>query len=91
MAGNARELEEIASKQGVDWAERTFSRLLMWGRTIPARWPGTREYARALVLGFARHSPSSERERLVLILHRAAEANWREFTAQSSEHPEPSL
>jgi|KBSSwiStaDraftv2_1062776.scaffolds.fasta_scaffold5948105_1 hypothetical protein len=83
MSTYQRELDETALKQGVDWAERMFSRLLMWGHQLPTRWPGTREYARALVLGFARHSDPVVRERLVLILHGTAESKWREFTARS--------
>ena len=89
MAAYDRELDEIASKQGVEWAERMFSRLLMWSRNIPAHWPGTREYARALVFGFARHAAPLERERLVLILHGTAEAKWREFAGHA--HHDASL
>jgi hypothetical protein len=84
MSAYDRELDETASQQGADWAERMFSRHLMWGQQIPPRWPGTREYARALVLGFARHSEPALRQRLALILHGTAENRWREFTASDS-------
>jgi len=91
MRAYDRELDETATQQGVDWAERMFSRLLMWGQRIPARWPGTREYARALVLGFARNADAIDRERLVLILHDTAQSRWREFTrgSQSCHDSQP--
>jgi hypothetical protein len=79
MRGDHRELDDIALKQGEEWAERMFSRLLMWDRSIPSRWPGTRAYARALVLGFARHIDPVDRERLVAILYETAVTRWRGF------------
>src|SRR5690349_10954976 len=66
-------LEAAALRHGVEWAERMWTRLVIWGRKVPLEWPGTRAYARALVLGFARSADPELRERLVLVLQRAAE------------------
>jgi hypothetical protein len=75
------ELVERAEEYGASWASRICQKAREAGIEAPRRWAGTLEQARVVVDSFARRIGFFDRERLAVIVQRAAKREWNEAMA----------
>jgi hypothetical protein len=72
---------ERAEEYGASWAARICQKAREAGIELPQRWAGTLEQARVVVDSFARKIGFFDRERLAVIVQRAAKREWSEAMA----------
>jgi len=89
---------ERGEEYGAAWAARICQQLRDGGAETPRRWPGTLDQARVVVDSFARKVGFFDRERLAVIVQRAAKREWAEamasqrlFGAGAAPEPEREL